>query len=246
MAQSIASVSETPTSSNFGSGFSELFRFVGQKDERAFKFLLILRFILINTTALFIVILLWQQGWLGQIIDGQSFKLLAIIVGVFLFGLFWCGQKIVTVSHELNTLSHYSLRVESPNPGSRVSEYLTTIEGLDAQSRANIAMLFRMKIATRTATIRHIASSLVILGLIGTVIGFMIALSGVDPDVVSDISAVGPMVSTLITGMSVALYTTLVGAVLNVWLMVNYRLLEGGTVSFYTKLVAIGERHAGI
>ena len=34
------------------------------------------------------------------------------------------------------------------------------------------------------------------------------------------------MVSTLIDGMSVALYTTLVGSVLNVWLMLNYRLVE--------------------
>jgi adenosylcobinamide amidohydrolase len=43
--------------------------------------------------------------------------------------------------------------------------------------------------------------------------------------------------------MSVALYTTLVGAVLNIWLMVNYRLLEGGTVTLLTTIVELGERH---
>jgi hypothetical protein len=51
------------------------------------------------------------------------------------------------------------------------------------------------------------------------------------------------MISTLIGGMSVALYTTLVGAVLNVWLMVNYRLLESGTVRLLAALIERGERH---
>ena len=88
------------------------------------------------------------------------------------------------------------------------------------------------------------ANSLVLLGLIGTVIGFIIALSGVRPEVVSDVGAIGPMVSTLISGMSVALYTTLVGSLLNVWLMVNVRLLEGGTVKLLTATIELGERHA--
>jgi hypothetical protein len=51
-------------------------------------------------------------------------------------------------------------------------------------------------------------------------------------------------VSTLIRGMSVALYTTLVGSLLNVWLMVNVRLLEGSTVKLLTATIELGERHA--
>ena len=57
--------------------------------------------------------------------------------------------------------------------------------------------------------------------------------------------SIAPMVSTLIEGLSTALYTTLVGAVLNVWLMVNYRLLAGGTVKLITALVEFGEDHGG-
>ena len=96
------------------------------------------------------------------------------------------------------------------------------------------ASALRLKLGARIGSIRHFANSLVFLGLIGTVIGFIIALSGVDPDAAADVESIGPMVSTLINGMSVALYTTLVGAILNVWLMVNYRLLESGTVTLVT------------
>ena len=81
------------------------------------------------------------------------------------------------------------------------------------------------------------------LGLLGTVIGFIMALSGVDAQAAGDVDSIAPMVTTLIGGMSVALYTTLVGAVLNIWLMVNYRLLEGGTVTLFTTIVELGERH---
>ena len=47
-----------------------------------------------------------------------------------------------------------------------------------------------------------IANNLVLLGLIGTIVGFIIALSGVDPDAVGDAAAIAPMVSTLMHGMA--------------------------------------------
>jgi biopolymer transport protein ExbB/TolQ len=92
--------------------------------------------------------------------------------------------------------------------------------------------------------VRNVAGSLVILGLIGTVIGFIIALSGVQPEQAADVKAITPMISTLISGMSTALYTTLVGSVLNIWLMINYHVLAGGTVKLITALFEFGEEHA--
>ncbi len=53
------------------------------------------------------------------------------------------------------------------------------------------------------------------------------------------------MISTLIQGMSTALYTTLVGAALNLWLMIDYHLLAGGTVKLIGALTELGEAHAG-
>jgi hypothetical protein len=49
------------------------------------------------------------------------------------------------------------------------------------------------------------------------------------------------MVSELLAGMAVALYTTLAGAVLNLWLMINHRLLAGATTRLVTSLVERGE-----
>ena len=71
-----------------------------------------------------------------------------------------------------------------------------------------------MQLSSQITIVRHMANSLVFLGLVGTVIGFIMALFGVDSKSVNGASAAGPMVTKLILGMSIALYTTLVGAVL--------------------------------
>ncbi len=68
-------------------------------------------------------------------------------------------------------------------------------------------------------------------------IGFIIALSGVTADGAGDANAIKPMISTLIGGMSLALYTTLVGALLGLWLTVNYRVLSTATATLYSEIL---------
>ena len=72
--------------------------------------------------------------------------------------------------------------------------------------------------------VEWIADKLVFLGLLGTVVGFIIALSGVDPATAGETSAITPMVAKLISGMGTALHTTLVGAIGYLWLELNQKL----------------------
>ncbi len=104
-----------------------------------------------------------------------------------------------------------------------------------------MAEALKMRLGVRLGTIRHIANTIVLIGLVGTGIGFIIALSGVDAAAATDAAAITPMVSTLLFGMAIALYKTLVGSVLNIWLMMDYRLLESGTVHLVTGIVDRGE-----
>jgi MotA/TolQ/ExbB proton channel family len=208
-------------------------------DPSLYSYLLALRFGIVNLIAFALLGAAWLQGWLTSLVITDTTHLVAAITGVFVVGLVLCARIALQLSGELN-----QVKARHPRPGSRVAGYLEAIAGHDGQSRAILASTLKLKLASRITAVRHLANSLVILGLIGTVIGFIMALSGVDPDAAADVSSIGPMVSTLIDGMSVALYTTLVGAVLNVWLMLNYRLLEGGTVRLLTAIVELGERRA--
>jgi biopolymer transport protein ExbB/TolQ len=203
------------------------------------RYLLLMRFTVLNLVALALLGAAWLKGWVDMVLQGDSTQLVLIIALVFAYGLVSCAQKVLVTSREIN-----QAREPARHPNSQVARYLAGIRARDGHARSICASSLRLKLASRIASVRHIANSLVFLGLIGTVIGFIIALSGVDAAAAADVSSIGPMVSTLITGMSIALHTTLVGAILNIWLMINYRLLEGGTVTLVTTIVELGERDA--
>ena len=202
-------------------------------------YLLISRFALVNLVAAALLAAAYLQGWVDTVLDADASRLTVVIFGVFLIGLAISAWRAWQTSYELNEANS-----GQPSERSRAGQFLAAVYRRDAGSRANSAGALNLKLINRIAIVRHLASCLVVLGLVGTVLGFIIAFSGVDPRVAADVSAIGPMVSTLISGMSVALYTTLVGAVLNIWLTLNYHLLATGTAKLAALLVRLGEAHA--
>jgi hypothetical protein len=204
-----------------------------------YRHLLVLRFALLNVAGFALLGVAYAQGLVDKVIAADPTYLCVLIFLVFLGGLGICARKVWQTGGELNRL-----RERDAAGAPAAIPHLAPLLGRTAESRANLAGATRLRLSYRIAVVRNIANTLVLLGLIGTVLGFIIALSGVNPERVADVSAIAPMVSTLISGMSTALYTTLVGAVLNIWLMANHQLLAGGTVKLIAALVERAEDHA--
>lgn len=205
-----------------------------------YRHVLLLRFVLVNGVAVALLGAAYFEGWVGLVVRSDQTHLTLVIFGLFVVGLGICGVRVVETSRGLNEVSAFD---PFGMRRSAALDYVAKVKGRGAESRALAAGALRARLFRRILGVKAIANTLVLLGLIGTVVGFIIALSGVRPEVVSDVGAVAPMVSTLIQGMSVALYTTLVGAVLNIWLMVDYRLLSGGTSALIEALIELGEAH---
>lgn len=74
-------------------------------------------------------------------------------------------------------------------------------------------------------SLNFIAGACVTLGLIGTVLGFIYAFSGIENSDSISINNLSQLVSEFIVGVGIAFYTTLVGAVLGLWLLTNQWLL---------------------
>ena len=204
------------------------------------RYMLLMRFAVVNAAGFALLLAAWAEGLIDPIIATDSTHLCFLIFVVFLGGVAVSTQRILRTSRELNLAKEFD-----PSVPSRAARYLAEVRGRDSGARSIAASCLKFKLSSRIGMVRQISSTLVILGLIGTVIGFIMALSGVDPEKAGDVAAIGPMVSKLIEGMAVALYTTLVGGVLNIWLNINISLLSGATVNLITEIVAVGERHAG-
>ena len=204
-----------------------------------YRYLLMLRFVLLNLVAFALLGVAYVHGLVDMVVAADRTYLSVVIGFVFLVGLGLCGRKVWQTSQELN-------RVRRPGMVARSSVVrdLERLRTRDPEGRGNLIGALRLTLSHRISIVRHIANSLVLLGLIGTVLGFIIALSGVDAERASDINAITPMISTLISGMSTALYTTLVGAILNVWLMANHQLLASGTVKLIASLMESADTHA--
>jgi hypothetical protein len=185
------------------------------------KHALTMNFALVNIVAVGLIVAAWIQGWLEGFSEPTIWIMSLGIATVFAWGLALCGVQIWRLE-----LTNVDLDAGAPSANPTASEFLSA----PADARPRKARIAQMRLGNQIGNLRHISNSLVFLGLIGTVVGFIIGLSGIDANAASDVNKVGAMITQLINGMSVALYTTLLGAVLNIWLNVNIRLLTTGAV----------------
>jgi hypothetical protein len=73
--------------------------------------------------------------------------------------------------------------------------------------------------------VQWIATHVVRIGLLGTVVGLIIAFSAARSGASADPNQIRPMIAAVVDGMYVSLYATLLGIGTNLWLKVNMRLL---------------------
>ena len=195
------------------------------------SYLLVLRYAVFNLVGVALLAAAWLEGWVAKVVAADITGISLVIAAVFAVGWLLCTVRLVACGRELEAA------LGNPGEGTRARWYAALVAAAPGPARGPLADCLRSRLYARIASVRTIANALVVLGLIGTVIGFIIALSGIDPAAVADVGAIGPMVSTLIQGMAVALYTTLVGAVFHVWLTVDYHLLAGGTVTLANAII---------
>jgi hypothetical protein len=77
----------------------------------------------------------------------------------------------------------------------------------------------------RWRDVEWLATHVVRIGLLGTVVGLIVAFSAASAGGSADPSEIRPMIAAVVDGMYVSLYATLMGIAVNLWLKINLRLL---------------------
>lgn len=83
----------------------------------------------------------------------------------------------------------------------------------------------QLTLETRLNPIIYMGYSLVVLGLIGTVVGFIFGLHGVDPTSMADLPTMLASLGMILQGVGIAFYTTLIGSIGDIWLGFNILIL---------------------
>src|SRR3989338_6520900 len=236
---------------------SKLLAPLEKKDAGRYHFLLWLRFLVANMFFSGVFALAFLMGWVDEVFAKEAdvtwfgafttFNIKTIYVAmmacVFLIGLVSSVRFVFRTSKEINYLKVSSFPPESSWSG----EYLRQIDGVSDASRNASFEIFAEKWFNRIDSVKYLSAKMELLGFGGTILGFVIALSGINPDMVGDVSTFSPMVVTLIVGMRIAFYTTIAGVFWgSLWLSINARILHGGSVDFLSLLQKRGERQRSV
>jgi len=188
---------------------------------------LLFRWIAVNVFLTALTVAAFLQGW-AQIIFIKDITYISYgIAAVFVIALVASGLKAWTISKLFKDSSgiveHYRRRLAAKADN----------EGVRGDFREAI----KNRLMAYISSVSYVGNALVVIGLIGTVIGLIMAFSGVSPHLALNIESLGPMVATLLSGISVAFVTTLLGSVCSLWLKTNHFVMAQAMSYLYAKIL---------
>ena len=200
---------------------------------------LLYKWLVINSFATLLVYVAWLQGWLALVIESDASYLSLVMTALFF--VFWVisGYQTVTVNREI-------VRFETNSPEWTASSYFKKLRikseklGGRTLDQTMLASALRVRLMMPIQILHYVANMLILLGLIGTVVGFVIAVAGLGDSLAGgeNLQRVQGVLGQIVNGMGVALFTTLVGAILGgLWLQLHYQLLEKAIAGFVVDVV---------
>lgn len=192
--------------------------------------------LLITGAVLFALFLLWRYGFIDQVLEADRTGLSLVIGVIFLLSCGYLGVSALRLSRMHCRFLERS-RGTRPDSGRRsgdvnaVDEYLDLMSdscGTDSRHVDAMHAWLAEQVHKGHRLGWFISDSLIRLGLVGTVIGFIIMLGSVYSMQGDEISVLQDLLSSMGGGMQVALYTTLTGISLSLVLSVYCRYLDTG------------------
>ena len=206
------------------------------------RHLLLLKGLLVWTVAGVATLAAWHYGLLQEVWRTDSSGLSLGITLVFLVTVVRGSWHVVLLSRALNHVADVELAVGSQRrpgggfelPDGCVAEHVRDLELKARFGGDRVGLDQSLLLEAFEGDLRRgqefgwfVADLLLSLGLLGTVIGFILMLAPISGLDTTDESAIKGALATMSGGMAVALYTTLTGLVGGMLLKVQGFLLDG-------------------
>ena len=187
----------------------------------------------------FVVFLAYRQGLVAQVFETDRTRLSAVIIALAIFGTLHAGWRLWRLASEEQRL-HACIALLRARPDAPLGyehglagayfaarlEQDATTERSELRDAMELTTVLGERARQHHAHGRFLAGALIKLGLLGTVVGFVLMLNSVGAVESFDTSDVQRIMTLMSQGMGVALYTTLVGLVTSMVLGAQYLLAD--------------------
>lgn len=215
----------------------------------------VLRWLIFAGVSVFVAVALWRYGLIRTMIAADRTYISSVIVALYVAASLHCLGGAAAISREAETTVQLGARWARfpPLSGETIAGrgvVAAHVRDLFAKAQARGGGKLDQDLLLRALALRlregaafgQLASDCLLkLGLLGTIIGFILMLgpvAGLDPD---NEAAVKASMGVMSGGMAVAMYTTLAGLIGSILLKAQYFMLEAATAKAFWDVVRLTE-----
>jgi hypothetical protein len=225
----------------------------------------LLRWLVFTGLSVFAAVLLWRYGMIGLMVAGDRTYLSSIIALLYIAASMHCLWRTIVISREADAARRGGALIAAGSGALSLDGDAVVADGagrlpscLVSAHIHDLAVKARLQGAQRldqTLLLRGLAGrlrgsnqfgafasdTLMKLGLLGTIIGFIMMLAPIAGLDTGDRSAIKSSMNVMSGGMAVAMYTTLAGLVGSILIRIQYYMLEDATAKLFAYAVGLTE-----
>lgn len=179
---------------------------------------------------------LGSLGFISNILQADISYISSLITFIVIFYLFQCGYYLNKLRDAVYFLDK-EINSDSNNIFIMIYREYQLTNNISKDNKTSSQEDFKLKLYEFADNGFFVSDLLLKLGIIGTVIGFIIMLSSLSAIDEMNLSKMNNLLLSMSTGMKVALYTTLTGLIGSILLSIQYNFLESKINVFINKAV---------
>lgn len=229
---------------------------------------LLLVWLIVSGLIVFGIVVSWNEGLIGMLVDGDRSRICLVIGLLYFAGTIHCAARVIFLSGELNQAAVIAGQIAAERgqanvrasggqlsvgsnalPRCVMTNYLVdlmnahheTLENETPTEKSNLAEALAERLKGAHEMGWFVVDILLKLGLVGTIIGFILMLGSVANTASLDVNTMQKVLRQMSSGMGTALFTTLAGLIGSILLGLQYLLLDKGSDELIHRVIRVAE-----
>lgn len=214
---------------------------------------LLLRWLILTGIIIFSITITWNEGYISLLFSIDKSRISWVIALVYILITFHCGRLIYTISLQTNLSRKVDDMIKNEDklklnidgndvfinstiklPDCFMTDYISdlyygnksTLNVEDPTSASELIAVYESRLKGPQEIGWFVADVMLKLGLLGTIIGFILMLGSVANITDFDVGNMQKVLQHMSTGMGTALYTTLAGLICSILVAMQYHMID--------------------